>query len=418
MLFGWGPTYVSIDVIVINDFAETNGGAAQVALASAFGLAASGHRVTIFSAVPPAVAIPTHPNLTLVVTGQHEIAQDPNRLRAVVQGIWNWRAGRMLRLTLQDFDSKNTIVHLHGWSKALSSSVVRECVDKSFSVVCTLHDYFVACPNGGFYNFRTNEICHLDPLSARCVLENCDSRSYAQKSWRVARQIVQRQFGGIPGGISAFIAVSNFSKVVLQSYLPKGCRLFEIRNPVISQKDPPALLDEASPFLYVGRLSPEKGGVLLASAAADLDCDLVYVGEGVSRPDIEMRNQKARFTGWLPRSETLNWVRRARALVLPSLWYETQGLVVLEAAALGVPAIVPDTSAARDLVIDGQSGLWFRGGDQKSLRAAMQRLMVTQVARDMGRSAYEQYWRDPPTISDHILRLEKAYVDILEGATA
>jgi len=72
------PIYVSIDVIVINDFAETTGGAAQVALASAFGLAASGHRVTIFSAVPPAAAVPTHPNLSLVVTGQHEIAQDPN----------------------------------------------------------------------------------------------------------------------------------------------------------------------------------------------------------------------------------------------------------------------------------------------------------------------------------------------------
>jgi len=82
----------------------------------------------------------------------------------------------MLRLTLEDFDSKNTIVHLHGWTKALSSSVVRECVDKNFSIVCTLHDYFVACPNGGFYNFRTHKICHLHPLSTRCVLENCDSR--------------------------------------------------------------------------------------------------------------------------------------------------------------------------------------------------------------------------------------------------
>jgi glycosyltransferase involved in cell wall biosynthesis len=409
---------VSIDVIVINDFAETNGGAAQVALASAFGLAAGGHRVTMFSAVPPAAAVPTHPNFTLIVTGQHEIAQDPNRLRAMVQGVWNSRARRMLRQTLEGFDSKNTIVHLHGWSKALSSSVVRECVDKNFSVVCTLHDYFVACPNGGFYNFRTHKICHLDPLSARCVLENCDSRSYAQKSWRVARQIVQRRFGGIPGGISAFIAVSNFSKGVLQSYLPKGGRVFEIRNPVISEQDPPALLNEASPFLYVGRLSPEKGGVLLASAAAGLDCNLVYVGEGVSRSDIEMRNEKARITGWLPRSEALSWMRRARALVLPSLWYETQGLVVLEAAALGVPAIVPDTSAARDLVRDGYTGLWFKGGDAISLRAAMERLVVTKVAQDMGSLAYEQYWRDPPTISDHILRLEKAYVDTLEGAAA
>jgi glycosyltransferase involved in cell wall biosynthesis len=175
-------------------------------------------------------------------------------------------------------------------------------------------------------------------------------------------------------------------------------------------------MDETSPFLYVGRLSPEKGGALLASAAAELDCGLVYVGDGVSRSDIEMRNAKARFTGWLPRSEALNWLRRARALVLPSLWYETQGLVVLEAAALGVPAIVPDTSAARDLVKDGHSGLWFKGGDAESLRAAMRRLMVTQKAQNMGRAAYGQYWQDPPTIGSHISKLERAYVETLEGA--
>lgn len=137
----------------------------------------------------------------------------------------------------------------------------------------------------------------------------------------------------------------------------------------------------------------------------------------MSRSDIQRCNEKARFTGWLPRSEALNWLRRARALVLPSLWYETQGLVVLEAAALGVPAIVPDTSAARDLVNDGHSGLWFKGGDAESLRAAMRRLMVTQVAQDMGRAAYEHYWQDAPTIDRHISKLERAYLEILEGAT-
>jgi glycosyltransferase involved in cell wall biosynthesis len=404
-----------LDVIVINDFAETNGGAAQVALASAFGLAQSGHRVTFFAAVAPIAGVPAHPNLTPVVTGQHEIALDPNRLRAAVQGIWNWKAQRALQVTLKDFDPQNTIVHLHGWSKALSSSVVRECIERKFRVVCTLHDYFVACPNGGFYNFRTNAICRLDPLSLPCVLQNCDSRSYAQKVWRVARQVVQRQFGNIPDGISAFVAVSAFSENVLRGYLPKRCRVFEIRNPVVSAKDAPAVMNEASPFVFLGRLSPEKGGALLAASAAELDCNVLYVGDGVSRREIEQQNQRARFTGWLPRAEALQHLRSARALVLPSLWYETQGMVVLEAAALGVPAIVADTSAARDLVEDERTGLWFTGGDAQSLRAAMRRLMVTQAAQEMGRGAYERYWQDPPTLNQHIVKLERAYIETMTG---
>ncbi len=276
-----------LNVIVINDFAETNGGAAQVALASAFALAASGHRVTLFSAVTPSTAVPQHFNLKVVVTGQYEIALDPDRMRAVTQGMWNSKARRTLRLVLNEFEPKNTIVHLHGWSKALSSSVVRECVVRKFKIICTLHDYFTACPNGSFYNFRTSKICHLRALSVPCLLENCDSRSYPQKIWRVARQFVQRQFGEIPDGISSFITVSSFSRAVLQSYLPSGCRLFEIRNPLVIEKADPAHVDDASPFVYVGRLSPEKGGVLLAAAAADLDCALVYVGDGMTREAIE-----------------------------------------------------------------------------------------------------------------------------------
>ncbi len=102
-------------------------------------------------------------------------------------------------------------------------------------------------------------------------------------------------------------------------------------------------------------------------------------------------------------------------MVLPSLWYETQGMVVLEAAALGVPSIVPDTSAARDLVSDGHSGLWFKGGDTASLRSAMERLMITRVAKQMGRNAYDRYWQDPSTIDEHIVNLEKAYLETLEG---
>ncbi len=407
-----------LDVIVINDFAQINGGAAQVALASALGLAESGHRVTFFAAVPPDAVFSGHANLTWVVTGQHEIAQDPNRLRAMIQGVWNMRARRMLRATLQRFDPRSTIVHLHGWSKALSSSVVRECVERNFRVVCTLHDYFVACPNGGFYNFRKNAICGLRPLTLPCVLENCDSRSYAQKLWRVMRQIVQREFGGLPGGISAFISVSKFSGNILKSHLPRGCPVFEIQNPVVSAKGQPSVIMDSSPFVYMGRLSAEKGSVLLADAAAELDCDLLYIGDGSARSETESRIPKAQFTGWLPRAEALDRLKTARALVLPSLWYETQGMVVLEAAALGVPAIVPDTSAARDLVQDGHSGLWFTGGDVNSLRDAMMRLMATEVAQGMGRAAYTQYWHNPPTLEQHLVLLEHAYLETLTGAAA
>ncbi len=44
--------------------------------------------------------------------------------------------------------------------------------------------------------------------------------------------------------------------------------------------------------------------------------------------------------------------------------------------------------------------------------------MLSQVAKNMGRDAYDRYWKDPPTINRHILELATACVEVLEGAAA
>jgi glycosyltransferase involved in cell wall biosynthesis len=103
----------------------------------------------------------------------------------------------------------------------------------------------------------------------------------------------------------------------------------------------------------------------------------------------------------------------ARALIFPSLWYETEGLVVLEAAALGVPAVVADSSAARDLVIDGETGLYFRGGDEKALQTVMARLQDDQLVRRLGRAAYVNYWNSPRSLEHHVADLEEVYAQVL-----
>jgi glycosyltransferase involved in cell wall biosynthesis len=107
-------------------------------------------------------------------------------------------------------------------------------------------------------------------------------------------------------------------------------------------------------------------------------------------------------------------LRKSRALVFPSLWYETLGLVVLEAAAHGIPSIVPDFSAAREIVEDGVTGFHFKGGDESDLRSKMRKLQDPEVAARLGRAAYDHFWASPfSSLDAHISSLQEIYENML-----
>jgi glycosyltransferase involved in cell wall biosynthesis len=404
-----------LNIIIANDFAFVNGGAGQAALVSARRLAERGHNVTVFAAVKPVDPELNHPNLSVVCMEQQQIAADSLRVRAMAQGIWNRKAGQALAAVLERLESTKTIVHVHGWTKALSSSVIRAAVLNGFEVVCTLNDYFVACPNGGFVNYPKQEVCRLRPLSLACIREDCDKRNYSHKLWRVVRQVVQDRCGLMPGGIRHFISVSKFSQSILAPYLPSDATLHLVRNPIDVPKEEPVNVRNNSSFVMVGRLVQEKGVELFARAARQLGVQATFVGEGECRAAIAKLNPAARIVGWCPRSEVLSYMRGARSIVFPSIWYEANPLVVLESAALGVPAIVSDVCASREDVLHGKTGLWCKAGDIDDLMKQITSFLDDQFVDAMGRSAFQRYWSNPETVDHHVDQLEKVYSQMLLG---
>jgi glycosyltransferase involved in cell wall biosynthesis len=402
-----------IRIVVINDHAHVNGGASRIALTSAYGLAERGFPVYLVTAVAP--ILDRLDRVEVICTGQEEILRDPNRLRAAAQGWWNPTASRRIGELLDTLDPSRTVVHLHTWTKALSSSVVRAAVRRGFRIVCTLHDYFTACPNGGFFDYPVDRICRRIPLSAECVLRDCDVRNYGHKLWRVGRQIVQRRLGGIPGGISGFIAYSRLCRDVLAPLLPRGAKIQFVQNPIDLPREPRIPAETNGAYAFVGRLSREKGPHLFAQAARESGVDPHFVGDGTTAPEIRRIHPSARITGWIPPEEVREAMKGFRSLVFPSLWYETQGLVVLEAAALGIPSVVADTCAAREFVEDGVTGFWFKGGEAESLKERISALKDDGAVRRLSENAYAKYWDSPPTLEAHLDRLLEVYDTVLHA---
>ena len=125
-------------------------------------------------------------------------------------------------------------------------------------------------------------------------------------------------------------------------------------------------------FLYVGRLTEEKGIPLLIRAWTEHDAlpPLRIVGDRrlaplVARVSADQPNIE--FLGRVPRPAVLDLMRAARALVFPSEWYEGFPVTLVESFACGLPVIASRLGAMAEIVVDGTTGLLFEPGDAEDL---------------------------------------------------
>jgi len=399
-------------VVILVDHGYVSGGQSKVAIESALGLAAEGLRTIFFAACGPLDPRLEQAGIETVCLEQHDILNNPSRGAAAAQGTWNAKAAAVLKQLLARLPRENTIVHMHGWAKAISPSVAGPIRASGLPAVYTMHEYFLVCPNGGLYDFQKDEVCRLEPMSAACWARHCDSRNYPFKLWRNARLLVA-QMAGLGACFGDFILISDLEEKLLAGRLPKGAEAHRVCNPVevepLGQKPEPA----SGETIFVGRLSAEKGAPLFAQAARLAGVSPVFVGDGPIAGELARDYPEAKLLGWRSPAEVRAALRAARLLVFPSLWYETLGLSPLEAKGLGTPAIVSDVCAAKDEISNEVEGLWFRSGDVAALAAALERAKDDALVTRLSRGAYKGYWRNPPTLRRHVAETLAVYEGML-----
>ncbi|WP_298422867.1 glycosyltransferase family 4 protein [Rhodoblastus sp.] len=398
-----------INIVIAVDHASITGGQAKVALESALGLKRAGYHPIVFAAAAPVDPRLSEAGVEVVCLEQADLLGNASKAAAAVQGTWNSLAESEMGKLLARLPREQTIVHVHGWAKALSASIARPIQRSGLPAVYTMHEYFMFCPNGGFYNYQDNHVCELTPLSAACWATHCDSRTYPRKVWRCLRQTVMERVARLPETFDDFILISRFQAGVVAHRLPSGARVHSVSNPIdcldLGRKAHPATGD----FLFVGRISTEKGPLLLAEAARRAGVIPVFVGDGPAAEELRAKYPEARILGWKAPEEVKALMRGARVLVFPSLWFEGQPLTVLEAKAMGTPVIVSDGCAGREEIEHGVSGLWFESANADSLAEALAKAKDDGLVSSMSNACYDQFWADPPTLARHVERLGAVY---------
>lgn len=154
-------------------------------------------------------------------------------------------------------------------------------------------------------------------------------------------------------------------------------------------------------LVSVGRLSEQKGQLLLIDAAArlvgeGLRFELLLIGDGELRRPIERMIERhglwdvVKLKGWQTNAEVRDAILESRALVLPS-FAEGLPVVLMEALALRRPVISTYVAGIPELVIDGENGVLIPAGSTEALAEAMREVLLADapLLSRMGRDGHD-----------------------------
>lgn len=312
----------------------------------------------------------------------------------------------------------------------LKSSRIKEILEKPFDVIhyhnislvggpkilhygqavklYTLHEYWLVCPTHMLFKFNHEACTHKQCFS--CTL----AHGRPPQLWRYTDMIAQAV-----KQVDLFIAPSEFTR---NKHFEMGLKIPVVELPYFTSRwewhatTPPRSMGESPYFLFVGRLEKIKGlQELLPVFGHYKKAQLWIVGVGDYEPVLRrmaLESPNIKFLGYQSGEELRTLYKQAVATIVPSLWYEVFGIVILEAFAQGTPVIVRNRGGMPKIIEESGGGFVFN--TEKELLNAMDQLLADQNLRqELGRRGYEAF-QQKWSAEDHI----KRYLELVEQITA
>ena len=314
--------------------------------------------------------------------------------------IYSKKNKRAMEKALDDF--KPDIVHLNNFQRQLSASIIKPIKKRKIPIVFTAHDLQAICPAIVMLDNEKN-ICdkcingkYMNCIKGKCI-KNSSLKSLLgaiEGKYYRNKKIYTKQIGKI-------ITPSKFYKEKLEEDGIKSEKIEALHN-FIDIDDYNVKIEDEGYALYYGRIIKEKGVLNLIKAFKNIKNHVLYIaGDG---PDIEKvkeyikenrLEERIKLLGFLNSDEVKEYVRKARFIVVPSVWYENCPYSVLETLAMGKPIIGSNLGGVPELVKDNENGLIYKYNDIKELEDKMQELFDNkEKAIKFGKMAQENAIKD------------------------
>lgn len=311
------------------------------------------------------------------------------KVRKAVKSIYSLEARREISRLIDDV--RPDIVHAHNVYHHLTPSIFGAVKKKSVPMVMTVHDLKIGCPS--------KLMLAPDGVCERCkggktwnaVAQRCQKDSLTLSAVVALETTLHNALGSYRNNVDLFVLPSHFHTNKLiewglpadkTRYLPNAVDVSELH----------ADYKPGDRFVFVGRLSEEKGLLTFVRAVAESGTKATIVGTGPQEEELrrtaESTGADVEFAGYQTGAALFDIIGNARALVLPSECYENAPVVLLEAYGVGTPVVGSDLGGIPELIVEGETGLLANAGDVSSFASQLDRYhnMPDADVASMGRA--------------------------------
>ena len=338
-------------------------------------------------------------------------------LKTAARVIYNRQARRKIEELIDAV--KPDIAHVHGVYHHLSPSVLFSLKKKKLPVIFTLHEYKILCPDYLFLD-REGRVCE------RCAgkhfwhatTKRCFRNSLTASGLVTVESYIHRLLRTYHRKVDLYLSPSRFLRGKMIQYGFPQYKVDWLPYTIQLEQYKPCYHHDGY-FVYVGRLSHEKGVVELIHAMQRVpQAHLKVVGTGRLGEALqafvrEKGMTNVEFIGYKSGEALREIVRRAMFVVAPSVVYDNSPLAIYEALAHGKPVIGAAIGGIPELIDEEQDGFLFKAGDEDSLVKALgQMLECAPQWPEMGKSGREKAERlfSPEA---HLQRIEQIYARFL-----
>jgi glycosyltransferase involved in cell wall biosynthesis len=340
-----------------------------------------------------------HGHRVVVYTQDNRTIGPAQRWSTGVRAVWSGGDYKAVRRLIAA--EKLEVMSVHNFFPLVSPSVYYAARAEGVPVVQTLHNYRLLCPAATF--LRDGTICE-DCLGKTVawpgLVHRCYRSSLMQTGSVAAMLTAHHLLGTWRKLVDRYIALTTFQRDKL---IEGGFPADRIVVKANSVEDTGIGLGQGDNFLFVGRLSEEKGVAVLLKAWARAKTARRLKIAGTGPEEMNLRAAAAQmanveFLGQIPAERVRVELGKAAAVVFPSIWYEGLSRVVIEAFSKGTPVIASGIGPIGSVVQDGRTGVLFRTGDAEDLARTLEEFppMGAELSgmRERAREEYESSYAD------------------------